>query len=71
MLPLRGVWWAVMPECHSAPADMQPAKTHRWSPHAQLRMLQVSIAPAGAACPLGDPPALGQQEWSQGDPEWP
>lgn len=70
MLPLRDVWWAVMPECHSAPADMQAREDcHRWSPRAQLRLLQFSMAPAGAARPLGDRPAVGEQEQSQGDPE--
>ena len=54
MLPLRGVWWAVMLECHSAPADMQTREDcHRWSPRAQLRMLQFSIAQLELPAPWG------------------
>lgn len=72
MLPLRGAWWAVRLECHSAPAGTQTREDcHRWIPRAHPCMVQFSIAPAGAACPLGDSPAVGQQEWSQGDLEWP
>ena len=48
-----------------------PRRLSQMEPPCSTAHAAVFHSSAGAACPLGDPPAVGQQEWSQGDPEWP